>query len=371
MVSSRSTIELLLMQFFPTYLRSLYPNQKDVVCVVLLFIFRCINTKEFTSRMLDFLDDPASLRRFQSKLIVDGYILKNIKLWLYHFYITDNLSKDYAYASSKKFGVNKNDVDLGIFVKQDEELRSALYSYKDKYEAESLTSFDHNVSRIIKEVDIYTRKFIVKKMKFLMQSHGLLLDDLVMELTISGIQGLFMMYPCIKSPLHSTNIFKRVVHNSGINLIVKHTTKSRSVLSRDVDGNFSSRILPLSMVYETHTYKLTDVNIMTIQGDYGSFLGNSFSLDDLLSIQNILNEYTGHKKTFLYLLTGEYDLFFTKWLHTNRKIQRNVTNDQYYDKLVQQDQLSLYTRLSLQYLGVSYQQGIDFIKELQNRLVSN
>jgi len=366
----RNTIELMLIHHFPSYLRIPLSWQRRAVTAVLLYLFRGIKSRELTRRLEDLLGEGISVREFRAELGVQGYILKNIKTWLYYSYVHNAYwTRQQATRTSQEFEVKSRDTELARYLKRSKDLRRALPPYTDRYKALPLRGINAATERVVKEVDIYTRKFVTKKMRFLARSYGIDLEDLVMDLLLRGIQSLLLMYPCVDSRLHSTNIAKRSIHNHGVNLILKHTSKSRNNLIRNDDGTFSSLKVSLDMLRDSlRVVESDDFLVSTLTGSQQSFRDRAFTIEDALTARSLLAGYGGKKRRFLELLTGTHDARFTDWLQEKKMVRKGVTNEQYFERLLGCGRLHRYIRYCLRSLDVPQRTGLAFLQELRVRL---
>lgn len=353
---SGNSVERIIRKYYPLYVALPQKDQRLLVNYSIQYVFKHISAAKFTSLVRDTVADKnfrvIELRR---TLISKGYILKNLKLWLYFWY------KDKPAVNEKvlrSFGIKK--MDETLHKQLDEPTLKMLAALAKKgYKAKGLYEFDSALEYAVTNSDYVTfvRKFVYRKMRFIFEMHGMDPDDICKKLTADGMQAAMFMYPKIESMEHFINIVKRTAHNSGINFIEKYTTKGRGRLRSGAKLNEDSRIIvPLSSP-EVKDFLATNENGIHIDGKAYD------SLTTCLSVSRITDKYTGKKKHFIKLLSGEYDANFSSYLKEN-KIRYD--NDEYFGKT----DFDTYMNKALDFLQVPASSGIKFVNSLRTKLVS-
>ncbi len=148
-------------------------------------------------------------------------------------------------------------------------------------------------SAIILQIGPWVRRFVSRKMRFILQQRqGVTLDDLYHDIVCKSIQGFNVAWPLFDSMEHAVNTVKRIAHNSGINLIKRYSTKKMSALVKEGD-NFVGLVSSLS--------SLSDV---PVEHD------RTLEID----VSMLKSRYTGKRRTFVRLISGEYSKKFSLWL---------------------------------------------------------
>lgn len=323
-------------------------SQDDIAAVSLAYILKIVSAKDLNTVISRYasmkaLDYRTSLNRH--------YVIKNLKFWLWYC-IYHGLNEEQADEASDSYHIRPKDFPLYNILKASKywkalkQLSQSKKEGKLRYRAwRSLDKFELTVNKILKEQEIYLKKYIHKKLKFLTFSGYSDVEDIYFELQYAGVMGLYKMYPVFDSRLHLTNIFKRSIQNFGCNLIKHHTTQGRSVLDRQADGRFQSRKMSLDSLVSAYS---------TVEGDY-SLSGedediNSLSYEDVnnkLAVRKVLTKVTNKEKRLLILLKGNYDKGFSSYLHK----KGHSDSDELFDKMLKSG-IHKYINLAANYLNM-------------------
>lgn len=282
------------------------------------------------------------MRLITEALFSCGELVKNHKLWL--FYVVKNkLDYPTALKLGRQWGVQL--VDVRMLPLLTTQTMSYLRRLAKKFPALTLEKFDEAIVAIMRDTKVWLGKFVSKKLRFIVESQGLHRDDIEFELLSKGIQGLMVMYPCVETFLHATNVVKRVMHNQGINLIYHYTTQKAGRLTKDGSGSFHSRVIALQDGY------------MKFEIDHDPELRMDFGL--------AIHRYEGKRRQFLELLSGVYSAEFTAFLVSNgHKVESN-------EDLLGRSDVDKYIRLALEYLEVSVESGQKFLCSLRAQFLDH
>lgn len=354
------------MNYISDIAKEYFPSvPKTVLYSILRYLFRDISSSQLNKDIREELGSKTNIIKFRKELTRKGYIF-NLKAWLFACVHYEVSTPEEVRKLASMYEVHETDLELANMLYGP--LLDTLREYTLTYKVLSLKKFRKHVTRIIKEVEVYTRKFVNKKHRFLMKSNHFDLEDFVLELIAKGIQSLILMYPCVKSSLHATNVVKTSIKHHGINLIKHYTSKKKATLVRFSDGTFGSLKISYNTLLNERSYdKTSTYTVSDICGGLSdsSESGNS-KLDMQLSVLQLEKGVKPKQKTFIRLLMGEYHQGFTVWL--NNKGITNKDNDDWHSMLLKKNTLDRYIKLTLDYLGVSRQAGYRFLNKLQLRL---
>ena len=263
-----------------------------------------------------------------NKLLVDGYFLKNCKLYIYKV-----LQNSICINSYKDFGLSKDDARCLI------SCRKFLSSVDTSWPAYSIEDLDECINQLLThKLDEYMGRFITKKLSFLVKSYGLTYHDIKMDMIFSGINAIYKSYPKFESKLHALNTAKRAIHNAGIGLIAYNTKECRSQLIKDQDGLFQHKLRDISSIGEI------------------PYTDRKDTIDDFDSLMHLLPHIGYRGRKFIELASGRYDLEFSKFLGKD-----NV-------KYLDETKYSSYMKQIRSFLGVSNKEVSVFLEKVRARL---
>jgi len=306
-------------------------TKSDLYAILLLYLFRgCMQTDvrswlEENSVDFDFLTWRKALHR-------NGALLKNVKVFTYAKFcgFKTNLA-DYEFSAEESRAVNlalKNpDLVARLTEYRDEKRHPLGLRLYDRYLAEALTSAD---------LDLYLRKFIRKKMSFLVRSYGLSASEIKADLLSFALFTLLKSYPKFDDLGHMTAIAKTAVKRRGVNLIKEQTTQKRQRLIHNADGSYTATNVTTSTAAGN---MVSDPGSVATQGDVtSSYLvtgldgkvqsawEQAFSLKQLL----VSGQITQKQRRFLSLLLGQPCQEFSDWLgKNNESVAENLDHHSY------------------------------------------
>lgn len=294
-----------------------------------------------------------------------GYLLKNVKLWLWYT-VSNDLSPKQCREIMPEFKVKESDFKLARALLTSEYIDD-LKAMSKEFKCHKLEHFDRIVVNILQSVerDGYIQKYVRKKLRFITFDGYTTQDDLCMELQVDGFFGMLMQYPRVQSVEHFTNIYKGAIQRFGINLIKHHTTNSRSTLVRESDGTFSQR--KLSMDASDSDFLKTTLATSDFDSPAGVGGGASeVSWEDKLSARQLMSAASSRKqKRFLTLLSGGYCKRFSSWL-TEEGVKPD--NDELFDRCLKADKISEYIDHCSAYLNISSYQAHRYINKLRQAI---
>lgn len=282
-----------------------------------------------------------SVTEFRSAITRNGYLLQNIKFWIW---------------TSKREGVKRRDKVLLDLCRGSDKIRPHLVSLKKAgYKKPSLDYVSSFLSSSYDEVLTQTRKFVYKKMTFILKSFHEDAQDLVSELMAEGLRGLFLTYPMIVSSEHGIRLIKRTIHNAGINLIHTYTASKRKRLVSCASG-YRNQVLS----WEDYMQAKQDSE------EEGESEGNETSgnMDNLhlrLSVEKIAGSLSPEKLVALQLLMGLYDKEFTAYLHEEGYLSEGETNE---DMAIEDE----YINLIFLFLNIGVDKKRAFLRDLRKQL---
>lgn len=325
--------------------------QRRCCSAVIGYLFRAKNLRALVQTLSN---ETGQRQSIKVAVFQNGYLLKNVKLWLFYCYrhkIASNsifLGEEAAVAASK-FEILSEDIVLLDII--DQETDKVLRRYARKYKALTLEKLDATLVRIFQEIRTWCHKFIFRKLRFVMTSQSMTVHDIEYELIGKGIQGLMQMYPLVESFLHAVNIIKRTLHNHGINIITSYTHQKRARVLKGADSTFYSN----TVSYDAIQSVVDATNSEFIEGPRN---------DDLkMDVENLCKKLPHKKRYCVRLLSGYECPLFTDWLRSLGKIRNNAgSNAELQERLPALD----YMRLIFEYLKVPFEKGMAFIRRLKD-----
>jgi hypothetical protein len=265
--------------------------------------------------------------------IGSGYMLRNVKLWVFNG----------VYSAMDDFEVAQD--DLAYFECLDYDTKQEIAALRERCRPISLAEMDYAVDLCIDEVREYAIKYVKSKLRFIYKSEHYDPEDFALELLTHCIVAIYNQYPRIDSTLHAVNVCKRVIKNMGTNIIKKFTSSGRSTLYRNGDGTFSSFKCSYDVVMNT----LAEIPV-----------------DHDLSFQHSIDCITskGNKRSKFVKCLTSYDSEFTEWLQSNQFI-RSGCNEEFYDRLHSDGRAADYTSILCNYLGATDKQLSHWYKTLR------
>lgn len=279
-----------------------------ITAATMAFILKAIWSSELSVVLREHASQKVNTVAFRKDLYT-GYVLKNLKLWVWF-----SMKNDLGPKASRKL--------MGEYLVHDEDF-SVLKTMKSKYGKDyarriqvmgkkyshhTLETFNRHVDDFVDEMRNtgHIDKFARRKLAFVYRTNNIGHDGMVSDLLLSGIIGIYRQYPRIESKLHLINVGKQSLHNYGINLISHYNSKGRSRLTQLDDGTFESR--------------LVSVDASEVNGGGSNYLVSEQEDKDVhvevysqASLDRELSEYKGKERAFLELMMGRYSAEFRAW----------------------------------------------------------
>lgn len=347
-----NTFERILSGFYPKFRVLPKAHRRLLVDATVQYVFRFRSASAYKKLFENVVGEKTRVIDLRRSLLSDGYVMKNLKLYLYYTHI--NRKQDPSDVS-RAFHVKAR--DRYLYKALSVETRSHFARLKTEgRNAMTLYGFDQALTGGLASVRDYTRKFVHRKMRFIMTSQSQEVHDIAAHLEIDGMQAVMFFYPNIESNEHLINIMKRTIHNSGINYIDKFTTEKRNRIGKDETGSFIARTMPLhstSVLAELATVE----NGTLIDGT------REDTLSLRIAVEKLLTKFTDKRQNFLKLLMGHYCENFTQYLKDAGAT--TLDNDVYWERL---SVLEDYVQHVLSFLGIRQSAGDKFVKHLQSVL---
>ncbi len=352
---------------FPSF-ESLIPQYADLGTEVrkslyrrtLGYAFRLIPYQQYADHLRSLNDDntPTEVREWvKLNVSFNGYVMKHIKHWLYHSVFYDLSPEKLA----EEFQIPDCDIRLASLVSG--ALSAGLYDCASKYDCLDLHDTDKLIERVWVRNRPFTMRFCWAKLRFVCNQQGYTLEEVADELMTEGMRALLHAWPRYPSELYCDNLFKRTIHNCGINLIDKMTSDKHARLVADGNG-FRSLNLHLDAamlgVDTSQDVGLT-VDMCGTSGTTQEQLELKISLDYMLKNRP---GFRGPRQQQLIRTLGYYVPEFTQWLREHRYVSWDEDNEH----LRERTNLNWYTGLAAQWLEVEQHKVWHLVRQLQASL---
>lgn len=345
------------------------PGRASVVKMTLLYLMRAVTSQEFSEHVREVTKwSGTRMVEFRNNLKFAGYLQRDLKFYVYAAVVDTTYGMTSVLKEDKQF--------VAKVLASDDSFSKALKAqckayYKLGYVPRVLGVFSMKCDRLVEDLDLYCKKFVIKSLRFVVQQNSMTIQDMVNELMSYGIYAIFRAYPEVKNDLHMLNIAKQAAHNRGENIIKEAGAQSRARLTRNEDGTFSARVISLHSKALTTDYSaplgpvtngvLVCSSLMV--GLDGTSVENERADDvnrlaDLKSaVRQIDDNCSSAKaKKFLELLMGVFDPDFSAYLGQD--------NDEVFDTVSRQE----YAEKVRTYLGVSVDKARTFVRGLKAEL---
>jgi len=211
-------------------------DHKRVATILFRYLFRGCDKYEYR----DLIGDREVAKQVWSRVVNNGYVLRNCKLFAYAVHYNRGLGIS---TSPAAYEVMSEDVGF---------LRGLDLSYIDHHQGvKPYSLFDYkNLEAALVGSDImrvFIGKFVSKKLIFLDKHFGEKRSEIEQTLFEAAIYGLRKQYPYYDSDLHALNICKTSARNKGHGLIEFYTRGKRNKLLNE-NGSFQAVNVPLESV---------------------------------------------------------------------------------------------------------------------------
>ena len=326
--------------------------KKRVLRSTIEYLMHRIGSSEFTRRVYSDLQVTKGIAEIRSMLTNSGYILKFLKLYLIQ---PKRHPKTSPARDKNAYPIKTKDLCLHDLVTAD--LREYLDTALDKSSMPqwSPSLFDRFLTNTYDEFYLYTKKFVCKKMSFILASEKMEADDLTFEIMMKGIRGVLLAYPHLESSGHTKAFMKRSIHNAGINVIHHYAHPDRTRYIRTGTGH-QSRVLSLteieSFIARDGTVAFDSHGKLVNSADDGEGCSEVAKLENVLTIDKITLRVaaSSEKKQLCFrLLRGHPDGKFSLWLRENEIVESDENNVD----LFEDNTFDAYLGRVSEYLGVS------------------
>ena len=271
----------------PAYIKSAVDkprHQKELMVASIGYMLKVDDASSLSSTYRK-MNTRLGVMDFRRNLQANGFWIRNLKLWLWWTVCGEGKFKK----SAPKFGIDGENFSAAEVMLGSKPLMGKLRKLSQTYEAHDLGTYNRMYSDALNGAKKYAASFAYRKMRFLTWGNAHVdLNDLEQELLYCGLLGAQKQYPKLESELHLLNIFKRCIHNHGINIIKYHTAKSRVNLTRNGDGSFSSTLISRHASESENGYVSTENQLV---GPSGQMLahGEDFKVNDKVHTLTSIN----------------------------------------------------------------------------------
>lgn len=230
----------------------------------------------------------------------ESYHVYCVKVALYKIVESKDFSGYNACKVFEKVGLSPLDVGLFNLVKDD--LKKVKLRKKIKVELPS--EMTKRCSVFFQNNELFIKKFVLRKHRFIMKYFNLDASDIICDLRIAAIRAAYKAAPFYESQAHLENIMRRSVHNYGINLIERYTTKKRArIVSNEED---------YSLLVQTEE-DFSDIEDETNQ--YGIIEGS-------MLLKSLIGASDGKERNIIELLSGVENPAFVK--HCRNNVSKDI-----------------------------------------------
>ncbi len=315
--------ELLSTHFPETYLSLNKRDKCAAVETTLLYAFNGMNVSEFTKIMRPLAGER--IIDYRMALQSTGRMYQ-AKTFLFRAYAKGNLDRVFAESD-----LRVRDVKLKRWVRRRDSLSEVFEGFLDQgYLPVSWGKLQRAIVSNLPHAKKYAAYKVGKDLAFVVSAGQSQRDELIDELVLSAIQGVYKTYPRIENAKHMLNIMKRTITNACTNLQYHHTTASRKAMheERDTDGQIVYR----NVIQKIDLVKTEHPNMIVRDTPETGF-----------ALSQLRERYAGKRLYYIDLITGKFDADFSNWL-----AQRgyNHTNDVLLDELLASGNVTEYCNLA-------------------------
>ena len=196
------------------------------------------------------------------------------------------------------------------------------------------------------EIELYIRKFLFRKMSFIIKNYGVPFEDLTESVQERAIHNLRMNYPNWKNSGEMLAMSKSAIANAGHNIIKFYAATKRAKLDKmnnavEISMEAMAEVAGDGFEYTALVY--SDV-----------FERGMERIDAAMSLTSLMAKVTQpNKKLFLTLLGGKYDFGFSEYLGQDNT---SYTANEDFEKLFGR---------ACTYMGVTQTRASTFLKSLR------
>ena len=364
MDQARNTLEAFALEYFPSLDGA---GLRQVCRDTLAYLLKTADKDRSRRASTDLSDaikhvagDGVNTRDYRRDIYVHGYLLKNIKLWIW-WTAARRLSPAAARRAMPGFGVRAEDWPLVPLALSDRRIKRSLVSMSRKYDAHTLTDFDGLVSRAIDAADRAIRSYAFRKLRFLERTRFITSDDLLSELRCHAVLSLTRQYPRIESDDHARNMVSMCIVQGANTIINEHTRKGSEFLVRNQDGTWDGLVF---------SYDQNDAGSVPVMDPLDASGAGQVSSDVDVSgraaagaSEFIVSRYGGRKRRFATLMLGLENREFSEYLAGFGLPANHILFDEA-SASGDPDELERYVRHAASWLGVRFDSAWAFLMEM-------
>jgi hypothetical protein len=257
---------------------------RQVSIILFQYLFRGIGKFEYRKR----IGDPYLAKQVWSRVVNNGYVLCNCKLFAYAYHWSRNQGLS---TSPARYEIMQEDVAL---------LKSLNLSFiPSSYKPYSLFDYRNFEEAIISSEELRNNigKFVSKKLIFLDRHFNEKRADIENTLFEASVYAMRKQYPFYLSDLHALNVCKTAARNRGHSLIEYFTRGKRNKLLNE-NGVFQAVNVPLEAI-----------SSLSVQPEHENEL--KMNLQSLSALESHMHPKV---KAFIRTAAGQYDPGFTLYL---------------------------------------------------------
>lgn len=346
-----------------TYLSSLPVTERSFLLGTLfLYVFRGTDQKTmraaFKASRLEF--DFLAWRRC---LHSNGALLRDGKVAMYRRFAgsVDTCKRSAVYGLSRR---DWNYLELAL--KHSPLVKRLSSLHKEGREPLSVPAFDKFCTDVLTSSDLltYIRKYVRRKMGFLVRSYGRTFQEMEMDLLSWAHYSLLKSYPRFDDVGHGIAIAKTTVKNRGVNLILSMTSAKQNELITDENGACERTTVSLSSVADGTGQFLTadgtfvhrSLLVVGLDGVPASAVSVDWETQQAIKQLLTSGELNSNHKRFLGLMLGNGCPEFSEWLGAENS------------DAIEQMEYSKYMLNVCKFMGVPPERANTFLKSLRVHL---
>ena len=343
------------------FIRNL-PEKKRIQLTgtLFLYIFRG-NKQEEIRELLDKQDIPFDFLTWRRSLHQNGVLLRDAKIWMYGV----ACGESYRFSD---FDLTRADRVFMAYAQQYRPLeqRLKLLCKEEQRDPLGLKAFDQYAGEVLASEDLqtYVRKYLRRKMGFLVASYNVSFDELESDLMSWAHYALLKSYPRFDDVGHGLAIAKTTVKRRGVNLMKTLTSQRNNSLITREDGKCERTSVSMSTIGDLTGQFLTadgtfihrSFLVVGIDGVNSSV--NSVGWETQRAIKELLTSpmLNSLHKEFLNLMLGEQHEGFSEFL--------GEPNEEY----IERSDYETYMHKICRYMGLTTDMVTSFLASLKPHL---
>lgn len=259
------------------------PSLEDIIPNTHYEVFLCYILKLKThSEVRKDSNMTAQQFRFIIDKAVSNYKVFCIKQAIYFLVQNPKCNPEKVF---KEFGLVKRDIYAFTLMteKYKTKLKKNVRGFKVEHPKEVLKQCQEFMTT--SKYSSFISKFVYRKLNFIVKYNNIEYEDLIGELKIAGLKGVYKACPFYKSKEHIFNILRMSIHNHGINLITRFTTKKRARIINDGESDYAATVVTLPDSY------INDEEIKDARDEFNPYK----QVETKISLDKILLKWKGSK----------------------------------------------------------------------------